>query len=67
MTVYEAARKSDNTVAADLVVRHSAEAAMSPDICRVPSTHAEGDYVVASTDTVGGDLRLRAYRAGDRP
>jgi hypothetical protein len=49
LTVYEAARKSDNTVAADLVVRHSAEAAMSPDICSVPSTHAEGDYVVAST------------------
>jgi hypothetical protein len=67
LTVYEAARKSDNTVAADLVVRHSAEATMSPDMCRVPSTHAEGDYVVASTDTVSGDLRLRAYRSGDRP
>lgn len=38
LTVYEAARKSDNTVAADLVVRHSAEATMSgPPRARRPA------------------------------
>jgi hypothetical protein len=29
--------------------------------------HAEGDYVTAVTDPGTGELRLRAYRSGDRP
>ena len=65
LTVYEAARQTDNSIDADRIVQHSAGLTTSPDLCRVPSTHAEGDYVVAST--AGGDLQLRAYRSGDRP
>jgi hypothetical protein len=67
LSVYEARRNADNTIASDFIVSHSAGVTWSPDLCRVPSAHAEGDYVVASTDTVGGELRLRAYRSGDRP
>lgn len=67
LTVYDAARQADNSIAADRIVQHFAPETMSPDLCRVPSTHAEGDYVVASTVGVGGDLQLRAYRSGDRP
>lgn len=67
LSVYEARRNADDTIASDFIVSHSAGVMWSPDLCRVPSAHAEGDYVLASTDTVGGDLRLRAYRSGDRP
>lgn len=67
LTVYEAARQADNSIAPDRIAQHSAPETMAPDLCRVPSTHASGDYVVASTSGAGGDLRLRAYRSGDRP
>ncbi len=67
LTVFEAARQEDNSIVPDFVSEHSAEATLSPDLCRVPSTHAEGDYVVASLDPAGSALRLRAYRSGDRP
>lgn len=67
LSVYEARRNPDNTIASDFIVQHSTGVTWTPDLCRVPSTHAEGDYVVASTDIPGGELRLRAYRSGDRP
>jgi D-alanyl-D-alanine carboxypeptidase len=67
LTVFEAARQEDNSIVPDLVSEHAAGATLSPDLCRVPSTHAEGDYVVASLDPADAGLRLRAYRSGDRP
>ena len=67
LTVFEAARQEDNSIVPDQVSAHDAPATLSPDLCRVPSTHAEGDYVVASLDPGDSGLRLRAYRSGDRP
>jgi len=67
LSVFEAARQADNSISPDRVSAHSAPATLSPDLCRVPSTHAEGDYVVASLDADDAELRLRAYRSGDRP
>jgi D-alanyl-D-alanine carboxypeptidase len=67
LTVFEAARQEDNSIVPDLVSEHAAPATLSPDLCRVPSTHAEGDYIVASLDPADAGLRLRAYRSGDRP
>jgi hypothetical protein len=67
LSVFEAARQEDNSIVVDPVAAHPAGATLSPDLCRVPSTHAEGDYVVASLDSGDAGLRLRAYRSGDRP
>jgi D-alanyl-D-alanine carboxypeptidase len=65
--VYEADRQPNDNIAADLVSEHEAPDAGSLELARVPSTHAEGDYVTSVTDPVGALLRLRAYRSGDRP
>ncbi len=67
LLVYEAARQSNDDIAADLVSEHEAPDAGSLELTRVPSTHSEGDYVTSVTDPVGALLRLRAYRSGDRP
>jgi D-alanyl-D-alanine carboxypeptidase len=67
LTVIEAARNGDNSITADAVAEHTGPAVAAPDICRVPSTHAEGDYVVASLDPVISQLSLAGYRSGDRP
>jgi D-alanyl-D-alanine carboxypeptidase len=63
----DARRNADNTISPDQISQHTAPDAGSLDLARVPTTHAEGDYVTAVTDPVSGNLRLRAYRSGDRP
>jgi D-alanyl-D-alanine carboxypeptidase len=63
----DARRNADNTISPDQVSQHTVPGAGSLDLAEVDSAHAEGDYVTAVTDPVTGDLRLRAYRSGDRP
>jgi D-alanyl-D-alanine carboxypeptidase len=49
------------------VSEHDAPDATSLSLCRLPgAVHAEGDYVTATRD-LDGQLRVRAYRSGDRP
>jgi hypothetical protein len=67
LDAWEARRNDDNSISPDVVSQHTAPAAGSLDLARVPSTHADGDYVTAVTDPLSGELRLRAYRSGDRP
>jgi D-alanyl-D-alanine carboxypeptidase len=68
LVAVDARRNTDNSISPDQISQHTAaDDAGSLDLARVPSTHAEGDYVTAVTDPVSGDLLLRAYRSGDRP
>ena len=67
LTVFDAEREADNSIAPDIIAQHSAYgAATSLGMCESFSTQSEGDYVTSST---GADqaLRLRAFRSGDRP
>ncbi len=67
LTVFDAERQADNSIAPDVISQHSAYgSATSLGMCESFSTHSEGDYVTSST---GADklLRLRAFRSGDRP
>jgi hypothetical protein len=67
LTVFDAARQADNSIAPDVIAQHSAySAATSLGMCESFSTSSEGDYVASSTDA-GHELRLRAFRSGDRP
>jgi hypothetical protein len=63
----DARRNADDTISPLQVSQHTSPAAGSLDLVEVDSTHAEGDYVTGVTDPVSGELRLRAYRSGDRP
>ena len=67
LIAWDARRNADNSISPDQISQHTALGAGSFDFVRVPSTHAEGDYVTAVTDVPSGELRLRAYRSGDRP
>ena len=68
LEVWEARRKANNFIDDFKIVDHPAyTGASSLDICRVPSTHSEGDYVTSSIATAGSQLSLRAFRSGDRP
>jgi hypothetical protein len=68
LEVWEARRKPNNFVDDFEIVDHPASVgASSLDICRIASTHAEGDYVTSSIATAGSQLTLRAFRSGDRP
>jgi D-alanyl-D-alanine carboxypeptidase len=67
LTVLDAARQGDNSIDLDVIAEHPAfGAATSLGMCESFSTKSEGDYVTSST---GADhqLRLRAFRSGDRP
>jgi D-alanyl-D-alanine carboxypeptidase len=67
LTVFDAARQADNSITPDVIAQHPAySGAASLGMCESFSTHSEGDYVTSST---GADkqLRLRAFRSGDRP
>ena len=66
LTAWDVARESDDTIDPTLVSQQQASDAISLDMCRVPSAHAEGDYVTSTRD-LDGQLRLRTYRSGDRP
>jgi D-alanyl-D-alanine carboxypeptidase len=66
LMAWEVARESDDTIDPKLVSQHQTSDAISLDMCRVPSVHAEGDYVTSTRD-LDGQLRLRAYRSADRP
>jgi D-alanyl-D-alanine carboxypeptidase len=68
LEVWEARRKANNFIDDFKIVDHPAYAgASSLDLCRVSSTHSEGDYVTSSIATTGSQLSLRAFRSGDRP
>lgn len=68
LEVWEARRKANNFIDDFKIVDHPAYVgASSLDLCRVPSTHSEGDYVTSSIATTGSQLTLRAFRSGDRP
>jgi D-alanyl-D-alanine carboxypeptidase len=68
LRAWEARRNADDTITPAQISQHTAqEPASSLDLVDVPTTHAEGDYVTAATDPGTGELRLRAYRSGDRP
>ncbi len=67
LVAVDARRNADYTISPTQISQHTAPDAGSLDLARVPSTHAEGDYVTAVTDPLSGALLLRAYRSGDRP
>lgn len=68
LEVWEARRKPNNFIDDFKIVDHPAYVGTSSlDVCRLPSTHAEGDYVTSSIATAGSELSLRAFRSGDRP
>jgi D-alanyl-D-alanine carboxypeptidase len=68
LTVWEARRQDDDSVAMYDVSDHPAFGdASSLGLCRVPSTHADGDYLTADIGASDSLLRLRAFRSGDRP
>jgi D-alanyl-D-alanine carboxypeptidase len=67
LLAYDVFRNGNDSIADDIVSQHTGPNAGSLDLALVPSTHAEGDYVTAVTDPATGNLRLRAYRSGDRP
>jgi D-alanyl-D-alanine carboxypeptidase len=67
LRAWETRRNDDNTISPAQLSLHTAPEAGSLDLVQVPSTHAEGDYATAATDPLTGELRLRAYRSGDRP
>jgi len=66
LIAWEARRNANNTISEFAVSQHTGPNAGSLELERVPTTHADGDYVTAVTDPVFG-LRLRGYRSGDRP
>ena len=63
----DARRNADNSISAEQVSQHSAPDAGSLELVRLPSEHAEGDYVTSVTEPLTGALHLRGYRSGDRP
>ncbi len=67
LLAFDVFRNASNFIHDDVVSQHTAPDAASLDLARVPSTHADGDYVTGVTDPLTGELRLRAYRSGDRP
>ena len=67
LRAWEARRNADDTISSAQVSQHTAPNAGSLELVRVPSTHAEGDYVTAVTDPQSGELSLLGYRSGDRP
>jgi D-alanyl-D-alanine carboxypeptidase len=67
LIAWDARRNANDSISPDQISQHTALDAGSLDFARVPSTHAEGDYITAVTDLLSGELRLRAYRSGDRP
>ena len=67
LIAWDARRNADNSISADQIAQHTAADAAALELARVPTTHADGDYVTAVTDPVSGELRLRGYRSGDRP
>ena len=66
---YRGARGKSNDFIDDFkIVDHPAYVGASSLDLRLPSTHAEGDYVTSSIATTGSQLTLpRAFRSGDRP
>ncbi len=68
LEVWEARRKANNFIDDFEIVDHPAYVgASSLDLCRLPSIHAEGDYVTSSIAAAGSQLTLHAFRSGDRP
>jgi hypothetical protein len=66
LVAWDLHREADDTITPTAVAEHSISPTASLSLCRLQSAHAEGDYVTATRDG-DGQLRLRAYRSGDRP
>jgi D-alanyl-D-alanine carboxypeptidase len=66
LRVWDAARKPDGSILDKQVVQEDEPDALSLDLCRLSTNHAEGDFLTSTRD-LDGQLRLRAYRSGDRP
>jgi D-alanyl-D-alanine carboxypeptidase len=67
LIAWDAHRNADDTISPSQISQHTAPDAGSLDLVEVDSIHADGDYATAVTDPIGGQLRLRLYRSGDRP
>jgi serine-type D-Ala-D-Ala carboxypeptidase (penicillin-binding protein 5/6) len=67
LNALDARRNADDTISADQVSQHHAPNAGSLELVRLPTMHAEGDYVTAATEPLSAALHLRGYRSGDRP
>jgi hypothetical protein len=65
LIAWDARRNADNSINADQISQHTAGDAAALELARVPTAHADGDYVAAVTDPVSGEMRLRGYRSGD--
>lgn len=66
LVAWDLHREADDTITPTAVAEHALSPTASLSLCRLQSAHAEGDYVTATRDG-DGQLRLRAYRSGDRP
>jgi len=68
LSVWEGRRLANDGIAAYRIAVHPAyDGASSVNTCRLPSAHAEGDYLAASIGAADSRLQLRAFRSGDRP
>jgi len=68
LSVWEGRRLANDGIAAYRIADHPAyDGASSVNICRLPSAHAEGDYLAASIGAADSRLQLRAFRSGERP
>jgi hypothetical protein len=66
LVAWELSRQPNGDIEEQVISQHDAPDATSLHFCRLPSAHAEGDYVTGTRDP-DGQLRLRGYRSGDRP
>jgi len=64
--VVEVRRNPNDSVTPWWISQHNSSVASNIDLCELETSHAEGDYVTGNVDD-DGDLRIRAWRVGDRP
>jgi hypothetical protein len=72
LIVWETRRNTDDTITPYRIAEHEVSTydSKSIEVCSIPTTHAEGDFVSSNLAVAGGlqgSLQLRAWRIGDRP
>jgi hypothetical protein len=65
--VIETRRSNANTIKPYVIAEHTSLTGTDFEVCRQFTTHAEGDFLVARRMTTSNELRVSAYRVGDRP
>jgi hypothetical protein len=66
--VWETRRNANGTVTGFRISDHATtHSAAEPEVCATATTRAEGDFIAGSRDGLGGIIRLRGWRVGDRP